>query len=289
MVDELSNKKIIVTGGEGFIGDYLIEKLRQKNTVISLDNGLNGHSRPKRPNVKYYRADADQVSDFLAVSKVDMIYHLGEYSRVEASFDRLDLVVENNFQQFAEVCKAAAKYKTKLIYSASSTLFTIGGANFTPSPYQLFKHLNVSFLNEYGSLKGLDYAITYFYNAYGPGEVSKGEFATVVAKFLDRARKGLPLQITLPGTQRRNFTHIDDIANGLIAVGLNGQGDGYGIGSGESYSIIELADLISENVEYTPEKGGNRHDAVLNIEQTRKLGWCAKKVLKDYIKQELKK
>lgn len=289
MDGELTNKKIIVTGGEGFIGDYLIKKLCHKNTVISLDNGLHSHNRPQRPNVEYYRADADSISDFLVGSKVDMIYHLGEYSRVETSFERLDLVVENNFQQFAEVCKAAAKYRTRLIYSASSTLFTINDANFTASPYQIFKHLNVTFLNEYASLKGLDYAITYFYNAYGPGEVSKGEFATVVAKFLNRARNGLPLQITLPGTQRRNFTHIDDIADGLIVVGLNGQGDGYGIGSEESYSIIELAELISENVEYVSEKGGNRHDAVLNTEKTRKLGWRAKKALRDYIKQELKK
>ena len=287
MDDIISGKKIIVTGGEGFIGDYLIEKLRHQNKVISIDNGLNKENRRHRPNVEYYRADACQISDFIVGTEVDLIYHLGEYSRVEASFDRLDLIVENNFQQFCEVCKAASNSEAKLVYSASSTLFTKDEANFRPSPYQIFKHLNVIFLKEYAALKKFEYAITYFYNAYGPGEVSEGEFSTVVAKFLNRVKIGLPLQITLPGTQCRNFTHVDDIANGLIAVGLHGKGDGYGIGSDESYSIIELAGLISQNIEYLPEKAGNRHNAVLNTDKTKKLGWWAQKSLKDYISKEL--
>ena len=288
MVDLITGKQIIVTGGEGFIGNALVERLRHHNKVVSIDNGVNSQSRARKSNVVYHKAQASEIAEFIPSNGVDLVFHLGEYSRVEPSFDRIDFIIENNFNQFSEVCSVASKCDAKLIYSASSTLFSAKAPDFSPSPYQVFKKLNVSFLNEFASLKKLNYAITYFYNAYGPGEVSDGEFSTVVGKFLDRAKRNLPLEITLPGTQRRNFTHVEDIVDGLVLVGARGNGDGYGIGCDESYSISELASLISDNFYFGPEKKGNRSDALLNTDKLRQLGWCPKRSLKHYISEELK-
>lgn len=284
----MKGKKIVVTGGEGFVGSSLIASLRHNNEIISIDNGINKQRRERYANVVYHASEASLIADLIEGLDVDIIFHLGEYSRVEASFGKVDLILQNNFKQFFDVCTAAANVNAKLVYSASSTIFAKEETGYEPSPYQVFKRHNVEFLRDFARFKKLDYAITYFYNVYGPGEVCEGEFATVVGKFLSLAKQGLPLEVTRPGNQRRNFTHISDIVRGLITIGEMGSGDGYGIGADESYSIIELAQLISKNIRYSEEKRGNRIDSGLTVNKTRDLGWSAKCDLKRYIAEELK-
>lgn len=127
------------------------------------------------------------------------------------------------------------------------------------------------------------YAITYFYNVYGKREISSGKYATLIALFTEKMRKQEILTIVSPGTQKRNFTHIDDIVDGLVLVGENGYGDEFGIGSPESFSIVEVAELFGGKVEMLPERKGNRMTADVMISKTESLGWSPKRTLAAYI------
>ena len=100
----------------------------------------------------------------------------------------------------------------------------------------------------------MDYAITYFYNVYGIGENEEGEFATVIGIFKRQIRQGKPLTVVKPGNQERNFTHVNDIINGLIHVGISGYGDNYGIGSDEKFTVLEAAKMFSNEIKMIPER-----------------------------------
>jgi UDP-glucose 4-epimerase len=143
-------------------------------------------------------------------------------------------------------------------------------------------------VKNYGEWFGLNYAITYFYNAYGKNEIQEGSYATLIAKFAKLVRDGKILSVTLPGTQLRSFTHVDDIVDGLIRVGEDGVGDGYGIGSDTSYTVTEIALLFGGNFEFTPAKPGNRLSSELVTGKTKALGWAPKRNLSEYIQEIMK-
>ena len=132
----------------------------------------------------------------------------------------------------------------------------------------------------------MDYVIIYFYNVYGGLEISHGKYATVVGKFSALFMEGSEsLPVVLPGEQKRNFTHIDAIVTGIIISATYGQGDGYGIGSDEAFSINELADMFKLKKEYLPERKGNRMSAPVKTEKLKSLGWSAKRSLEKYIEK----
>ena len=123
-----------------------------------------------------------------------------------------------------------------------------------------------------------------FYNVYGPNEL-EDTYGTLIGKFKKAMREGKTLNVVLPGTQKRNFTHVNDIVNGLILISKSGEGDNFGIGNEKSYSIIEVAKMFGGNIEFLEERKGNRSDSKLVIHKTKKLGWIAKHNLPNYINQ----
>ena len=133
---------------------------------------------------------------------------------------------------------------------------------------------NTEFLINFAKYYKIKYAITYFYNVYGDREIEDGKYATVIAKFIKlKSKKTKYLEITRPGTQRRNFTHVKDIISGLVKVAENGNGDGYGIASNKSYSIIELAKILDIPYKLIPKKMGNRLNGKVDVSKTKKLGY----------------
>ena len=137
----------------------------------------------------------------------------------------------------------------------------------------------------YGNWFNVPYAITYFYNVYGPREIQTGKYATLIALFKEKMKNGEPLTIVSPGSQKRNFTHIDDIINGLILVGENGYGDEIGIGSPEAYSIKEIAEMFGGKIEMLPERKGNRMTADVISAKTEALGWKPTRTIGKYIEE----
>ena len=277
------NKSILVTGGAGFVGSHLCEKLYSLgHTVTSIDNYFTGSVANHILGVHYIRGDVSTINNVFKARRFDIVYHLGEYSRVEQSFDDVETVLDFNTKGINEVLKYCMKYNTKLVYAGSSTKYGDNGPN--SSPYAFTKAKNTELVKNFGEWFGLDYAISYFYNVYGPREIQDGHYATVIAKFHRLKKEGVPLPIVSPGTQQRNFTHISDIVNGLILVGENGHGDGYAIGNSKAYSIIEVAEMFQSELEYLPPRRGNRMSAVIDTSAVQSLGWEETVDLETYIK-----
>ena len=278
-------KKVLVTGGAGFIGSHLCEKLLNSGMyeVFSLDNYFTGNENNHIKGVTYIRGNTSEIDNLISF-KPSLIYHLGEYSRVEQSFDDIEKVWRFNKDGIFAVLEFCRKTGAKIIYAGSSTKFGDGGLGRDQSPYAWTKASNTELVINYGKWFNISYAITYFYNVYGPREISKGKYATLIALFKELKKKIMPLGVVSPGTQKRNFTHVDDIINGLILVGEKGIGDDYGIGNDESYSILEIANLFGGEIIMLPERKGNRLSAEVMTEKTIELGWKPRKSIKKYIK-----
>src|SRR3989344_8411508 len=213
----------------------------------------------------------------------DLIYHLGEYSRVEQSVLEPDVVHDLNTVGTAAVVEFWRKKKCKLLYAGSSTKFGDGGATRTTSPYAATKAANTELVKKVGESEHLPYAITYFYNVYGPG-ARAGDYGTVIEIFRRQHAKGEPLSVVSPGTQKRNFTHVDDIVEGLFSVGERGEGDDFGLGSEREYSILEVAEMFSKEITMLPERPGNRIASGIDTTKSKLLGWNVKHNLEAYVK-----
>lgn len=275
---------ILVTGGAGFVGSHLCEKLVDLGyNVTSLDNYFTGTSNNHVVGVEYINGSTEEILDIFRTRSFDTIYHLGEYSRVEQSFDDLELVWNFNKIGTYEVLKYVRKTNAKLIYSGSSTKFADSTPEYIQSPYAWSKQSNTELVKQYAEWYDIDYAITYFYNVYGKREIKDGKYATLIAKYKDLASKSQPLPVVLPGTQVRNFTHIDDIVKALVLIGLRGYGDEYGIGSPEEYTVLEVAEMFGCPIKLLDKRKGNRMSAKVITEKTRELGWQPTNSLSKYI------
>jgi len=280
----MKDKLILVTGGAGFIGSHLCERLvREGARVISLDNYFTGSRENHVPGVEYREGHTKDVEELVPESP-DIVFHLGEYSRVEKSLEEPGLVWDLNTAGTHGVVEYWRKKKMKLVYAGSSTKFADGGMGRDQSPYAWTKASNTEIVRNYADWFNLPYAITYFYNVYGPGERA-GSYGTVIEIFRQKMQNGDPLTVTAPGTQRRIFTHVDDIVDGLILIGQKGEGDEFGLGAEEDFSILEVAQMFGGEIQMQPERAGNRMTSKLDATKANALGWKAQRKLSDYIQQ----
>lgn len=275
-------KTILVTGGAGFVGSRLCARLASLgHAVISLDNYFTGSKENHVAGVEYRDGHTKDVATVVP-EKPDLVFHLGEYSRVEKSFEEPARVFDLNLAGTTGVVEYCRGNGAKLVYAGSSTKFGDGGLGRDQSPYAFSKALNTELVKNYGAWYDLPYAISYFYNVYGPGERA-GAYGTVIEIFNQKVKKGESLSVNAPGTQKRNFTHVDDIVDALVLIGEKGMGDDFGIGDDEAFSIMEVATMFDAPIEMHPEVKGNRMTSEINTEKTRALGWEPSRKLPDYI------
>jgi UDP-glucose 4-epimerase len=274
----------VVTGGAGFVGSHLCERLvKEGYKVISLDNYFTGTPDNHVEGVVYRTGHTKDIAEHIS-ERPDIVFHLGEYARTEKSFEDIELVWDLNKTGTFGVLEFCRRAKCKILYAGSSTKFADNGEGRDQSPYAWTKATNTELVKNYAEWFGLDHAITYFYNVYGPREMS-GSFGTVIGIFTQLHSHGQPLTITAPGTQVRNYTHVYDIVDGLILTAKKGKGDGYGIGADQQYSVLEVAKMFGGETIMMPARKGNRMNAGVDNQQVKALGWRQNHKLPDWIKE----
>ena len=281
----MTARTILVTGGAGHVGSHVVEQLvaDPDNRVISLDNYSTGRRENHVAGAEYREGHTKDV-DRHVPERPDIVYHLGEYARIATSFDDVTTVYDFNIVgtfAIAEFCRGRGV--GKLVYSASSTKFAIEGDGRHQNPYSFSKATNVDLINDYGRWYDLDYAICYFYNAFGPREVGTGRYATLIAKFQELTRAGKPLEVVSPGTQRRAFTFVRDLARGIISVGDKGHGDGYALRANSSYSVLEIAKAFGGQIAMVDGYPGRQDVADDPTRARDELGWRATVDVMDWI------
>ncbi len=286
--NKFKNKTILVTGGAGFIGSHLCRKLLEKGEkVISLDNYFTGSKNNHIAGVDYRRGHTKNIERYI-IETPDIVYHLGEYSRVAKSIEEPAVIWDLNIIGTLAVLEFCRQRGCKLVYAGSSTKFAetrpdgIEGRNL--SPYTWAKAVNTDLVSNYSKWYSFSYATVYFSNVYGPRELA-GEYGTVVEIFKQQYLRGEPLTARAPGTQKRNYTHVDDTVEGLIIVGEKGKGEGYIISSKKSYSTMEVAKLFNCKIKILPARKTSRPSARHNITKMKELGWKETKSLVEYIQQ----
>jgi len=245
-------KTILVIGGCGFIGSHLVDKLNKKNNVIVLDNEYSGNY--KFSKTLYINDKSENINKHFKNIKIDLIYHFGEFSRINQSFINTKNCLDFNIKGTYEVIKFCTDRKIKLIYSASSA---IQDNKQNLSPYAYSKYHNLNLIKNYSKWFGLKYNILYFFNVYGPRQITSGAMATVIGIFEKQYKNKQSLTVVKPGTQRRNFTHIDDIIKGILESSSKTNKE-IMIGNKKSYSIIEVAKLFKTNIKYIKTQKGER-------------------------------
>ena len=280
----------IVTGGNGFIGTNLIKRLlNDGHHVISLDDLSTGSvDNELDGKVDYHYGDVTAINSLLRLTtQCSGIFHLGAASRVQPSFEDPTTTFLSNVAGTEAVCEFARQNNIpKVVYAGSSSRWH----NPSDSPYAMYKYLGEEVCKLYKQTFGLDVEIARFYNVYGQGEIVDSKWGSVIGIWRDQLNQGHPITIVGDGEQRRDFTHVDDIVDGLIRIMTSNvkHEDAWELGTGVNYSVNELADIFMDKFTcgkiYIPEQKGNyRMTLRENLDAVERLGWEPKDRLKQYV------
>lgn len=287
-------KKCLVTGGSGFIGSNLVDKLVSLGyKVTSLDKNL----LYKNPNANNIKLDiCDYNSIFPYFEKVDYVFHLAAQSRIQPSIINPINAVDVNVLGTTNVLQCSRENKVKkVIYSSTSSAY---GNNLIPNeesqnpdclnPYAFSKVAGEEMCKMYQKVFGLKTLILRYFNVYGPRSPIEGQYAPVIGIFLRQKKENKPLTVVGDGSQRRDFVHVNDVVKANILASEVDLPDSFqsifNIGSGKNYSVLEIAKMISKNIEHVPVRSGEMKETLANINKAISvLGWNPNEKLEQYI------
>ncbi len=292
--------RVLVTGGAGFVGTNLIKRLlKDGHEVISVDNYSTGYHKNQQKGCEYYQRDLSdsnwwslmstdmcEVTCDCQIEPVDVIYHLAALARIQPSFDNPTRSFKSNCLGTQNLLEWARRFNTPVVYAGTSSAHGDIFAN----PYTFTKCQGEEIVTMYNKLFNLPTAICRFYNVYGPHQITEGAYCCVLGIFERQFYKGNPLTITGDGEQRRDFTHVEDIVDGMIRCGENidkVSGEIFELGNGKNYSINEIANAFGDYpTKYIDAKPGEMRET-LNIDTKAQdvLNWKPKNDIIKYIRE----
>ena len=290
--------RALVTGGVGFVGTNLIKRLlKDGHDVVSVDNYSTGFKHNEQEGCKYMvgdvrtnfwdlsQTDECEVTCDCEIEDVDVVFHMAALARIQPSIKDPKPALNVNVNGTLNVLEYARKHNIQVIYAGSSSKHH-GIFN---SPYAWSKHGGEELCKLYSEVYDLNTTICRFYNVYGEHHIRTGSYATVLGIFEDQYLNRTPLTITGDGEQRRDFTHIDDIVEGLVScVGKDYKAEEFELGTGVNYSINEIAEMFKYESKYIPARPGEYDITLCDYSKANKeLGYEPKGNLKKYIKQWL--
>ena len=291
----IKKDKIIVTGGSGFIGTNLI-KLFLKETkykILSIDNYSSGKktNHIKSSRVKYINGKTVNIGILIKKpNEIKSIFHFGEFARIYQSFLQMNECIDSNSVGSNAVFNFCLKNKIKLIYSATSASLGNKGDDKNLSPYAFSKAKNLELLENLKKWFNFKYEVIYFYNVYGPHQISKGNMSTVIGIFEEHFKKNKPLPVVSPGTQSRRFTHINDTVNICFLAWKKNLCRHYSIANRKSYSIKDVAKMFKSKIKFLPKRPGERYASALTSRNlsNKMYKYFGKINLKNYIENFIK-
>ena len=291
----MKKNTIIVTGGAGFVGSNLILYLLNKTKfkIISIDNYSSGFKKNhiKNKRVSYINSDTKNISSVIKNPMlINSIFHFGEFSRIYQSFVNMSQCINSNTIGTTAIFEFCLKHKIKLIYSATSATLGNKGNDSNLSPYAFTKAKNLELLENLKKWFNFKFEIIYFYNVYGPNQISTGKMATVIGIFEHCYRTKKPLTVVKPGNQSRRFTHISDTIDICYLAWKNNKCRHYSISNRKSYTILEVAKMFGSKIKFLPKRSGERYaSALTNINLNNKVfKYFGNISLKNYIKNIVK-
>ena len=287
---------IIVTGGAGFVGTNLIKLLLKKTKykIVSLDDYSSGTklNHIRSPRLKYIKGKTVNISKLIRNNRrINSVFHFGEFARIYQSFVKMNECIDSNSVGSNAVFNFCLKNKIKLIYSATSASLGNKGNDKNLSPYAFSKAKNLELLENLKKWFNFKYEVIYFYNVYGPHQISKGQMSTVIGIFEDHFKRGKPLPVVRPGTQTRRFTHIDDTIQVCFIAWKKNLCRHYSIANKKSYSLIDVAKMFNSKIKFIAKRPGERYaSALTNKNLSNKMyKYFGKIKLEDYINNFIKK
>jgi len=288
---------ILITGAGGFVGSHLVEKFRNEghfvvgvdrkdpdywsrgNAVCDLEFYLDVRSIFELPSLGH--------SEELFSEHFDLCFHLAADARIQPSFVTPVEYVANNVMSTVEVLNFCKQHGTRVIYAGSST----ADDDVSKNVYATTKFIGEMLCKTWSRCFGLSTAIARFYNVYGSRQVEEGRDATVIGIWEKQLREGKKITVTGDGHKRRDFTAVDDIVSGLVAIALHGgdHGQVYGLGTGKNYGILEAAKMFApmDQIEFIQDRPGESEETLADVSYTEKtIGWKATRSLEDYAKEK---